>query len=330
MEVKPIMPSSRLIPWHAAGVCMVPVAVVAASLLIGGVANSAPPGDTPQAADALAAATTTTTMLTASPVSPVAQNTPVTLTATISPATAVGTVQFIDGTTNVGDLMQVTNGIARRSISTLGPGSHSLTAVFTPANAAAFSTSTSPAVTIVVNAPAGATATNTTLTTSPAATVAQGYPMALTATVTPATAVGTVQFRDGTTNFGNSVVVSNGIASGSASTLGPGTHTLTAVFTPTDPAAFNPSMSSEVPLTVTDSGAGSVQAIISQQSGLSLDVRLSVLGGDQAAALDGGPTVLDVSMPLLDGRTPVHDGALSVLGDRGLLGGGLTVVLGLR
>lgn len=328
MEVKPIMPSSKVIPWHAAGVCMVPVAVVAASLLISGVANSAPPVDTPQA-DALAAATTTTTTLTASPDSPVAQNAAVTLTATVTPA-AAGNVQFKDGTTNLGDLVPVTNGIARGSISTLGPGSHSLTAVFTPTNATAFSTSTSPAVTIVVNAPAGATATNTTLATSPAATAAQGYPMALTATVTPATAVGTVQFRDGTTNFGNPVAVSNGIASGSASTLGPGSHTLTAVFTPTDPAAFNPSMSSEVPLTVTDSGPGSVQAIISGQSGLSLDVRLSVLGGDQAAALDGGPTVLDVWMPLLDGRTPVHDGALTVLGDRGLLGGGLTVVLGLR
>jgi hypothetical protein len=97
-------------------------------------------------------------------------------------------------------------------------------------------------------------------------------------------------------------------------------------------------MSSEVPLTVTESGSGSLQAIISQQSGLSLDVRLSVLGGDQVAVLggdqvavlDGGPSILDVSIPLLDGRTPVRDGRLSVLDGRGLLGGGVSVVLGLR
>jgi hypothetical protein len=153
--------------------------------------------------------------------------------------------------------------------------------------------------------------------------------MTLTATVTPATAVGTVQFRDGTTNFGDPVPVSNGIASASASTLAVGSHQLTAVFAPTNPAVFNPSMSSEVPLAVTESGAGSL-AIISQQSGLSLDVRVAVLGGDQAAVLDGGASVLDVSMPLLDGRTSVLDGRLSVLDDRGLLGGGVSVVLGLR
>jgi hypothetical protein len=88
-------------------------------------------------------------------------------------------------------------------------------------------------------------------------------------------------------------------------------------------------MSSEVPLTVTESGAGS-QLIISQQSGLSLDVRLAVLGDDQVAVLDGGPSVLDVSLPLLDGRTAVIDGRRSVLDGRGLLDGGISVVLGLR
>ncbi|MGH8571777.1 MAG: Ig-like domain-containing protein, partial [Gammaproteobacteria bacterium] len=80
---------------------MVPVAVVATSLLIGGVANSVPPGTTtPQATDSTAA-TATSTALTTSPASPVAQGTEVTLTATITPATAAGTVQFKDGTTNL-------------------------------------------------------------------------------------------------------------------------------------------------------------------------------------------------------------------------------------
>ena len=49
---------------------MVPVAVAAASLLLGGVVNSVPPGGAPPAADAIAAAITMTT-LTASPMSPV-------------------------------------------------------------------------------------------------------------------------------------------------------------------------------------------------------------------------------------------------------------------
>ncbi|MGH3548207.1 MAG: Ig-like domain-containing protein, partial [Pseudonocardiaceae bacterium] len=109
------MSGSRFSYWHAAGACGVPVAIVAASLLIGGVANSAPPGrnsappgGTPQAAEALAPITTTTA-LAVSPVSPVVQGTPVTLTATITPSTAVGTVQFKDGTTDIGGLVTVSN-----------------------------------------------------------------------------------------------------------------------------------------------------------------------------------------------------------------------------
>src|SRR6476659_6128949 len=56
------------------------------------------------------------------------------------------------------------------------------------------------------------TATATTLTTSPASPVAPGIQVALNATVTPATVVGTVQFKDGTTSLGNPVIVSNGTA----------------------------------------------------------------------------------------------------------------------
>jgi hypothetical protein len=218
MEVKPIMPSCRFLHWHPAGVCMVPVAVVTASLIIGGVANSAPPGNTPQATDSVAA-----------------------------------------------------------------------------------------------------TATSTALATSPASPVAQGTPVTLIATITPATAVGTVQFKDGTTNLGNPVAVSNGTASRSTSTLAVGSHSLTAVFTPSDPTAFNPSMSPAVPLTVTGSGVGS-QIIISQQSGLSLDVQVSVLD-DRVSVLDGGPSILDTSMPVLDGQGAVLDARLSVLVGQELLSG---------
>ena len=296
---------------------MVPVAVVAASLIIGGVANSAPPGNTPQATDSVAA-TATSTALATSPASPVAQGTPVTLTATITPATAVGTIQFKDGTTNLGDPVAVSNGTAAGSTSTLAAGSRSLTAVFTPTNPTTFGPSTSPIVPFVVT---GTTATNTTMTTSPASQVAQGTPVTLTATIVPATATGTVQFKDGTTNLCNPVAVSNGTASGSTSTLAVGSHSLTAVFTPSDPTASNPSTSPAVPLTVTGSGVGS-QIIISQQSGLSLDVQVSVLD-DRVSVLDGGPSILDTSMPVLDGQGAVLDldARLSVLVGQELLSG---------
>ena len=70
-----------------------------------------------------------------------------------------------------------------------------------------------------------------------------------TATVAPANAVGTVQFKNGTTNLGGPVSVLGGIAIGPVTTLTPGQHQLTAVFTPTDPTKFKPSTSNTVTVT---------------------------------------------------------------------------------
>jgi hypothetical protein len=240
-----IMSGSRFSYWHAVGACMVPVAVVAASLLTGGVANSAPPGSTPQATEALAP-TTTGIALAVSPVSPVAQGALVTLTATITPLTAVGTVQFKDGTTDIDGPVTVSN---------------------------------------------------------------------------------------------------NGTASGSTSLLVPGSHQLTAVFTPANPATFIPSTSSAVPLTVTGSGAGMLPTGAYQQSGLSLDVQLSVVGDqdNQVVVLDGSrcSPALGISIPVLDGGVTILDrrpsldgreslaGRPSVLDGNGLVGGVVSVVLGL-
>jgi Bacterial Ig-like domain (group 3) len=88
------------------------------------------------------------------------------------------------------------------------------------------------------------TATSTALTTSPASPVTPGTTLTLTTTVSPATAVGAVQFKDGTTNLGGPVAVSNGIAAGTISTLPLGSHQMTAAFAPTDAAVFGPSTSS--------------------------------------------------------------------------------------
>jgi hypothetical protein len=58
-------------------------------------------------------------------------------------------------------------------------------------------------------------------------------------------AAGSVQFKDGTTSIGSPATVTNGAAS-ITTTLGSGAHTLTAVFAPTDPAAFGSSTSNTV------------------------------------------------------------------------------------
>jgi hypothetical protein len=63
------------------------------------------------------------------------------------------------------------------------------------------------------------------------------------ANVAPSNAAGTVQFKDGNTNLDGPRQVFAGIAIDPLTFLNQGQHTITAVFTPADPAAFLPSMS---------------------------------------------------------------------------------------
>jgi Bacterial Ig-like domain (group 3) len=97
--------------------------------------------------------TATRTVLTTSSPPTITQATPVSLLATVSPAAAAGTVQFKDGTADLGSPATVSNGTA--SVTTLLPtvGAHQPTAVFTPTDSTAFSTSTSQAISLTVTAP---------------------------------------------------------------------------------------------------------------------------------------------------------------------------------
>ena len=201
--------------------------------------------------------TPTSTVLSTSAASPVPQGAPLTLTATVTPAGAVGAMQFKDGGVNIGNPVAVSNGTASTS-STLAVGPHQLSAVFTPTDPKRYVPSTSPAVPLTV---AGATATSTTLSASSTATQpVQGSPVALMATVSPATAAGTVQFRDGATNIGPAVAVNNGSATRTTSTLRVGSHQLTAVFTPTTATLYEPSTSAAVAFMI--SGADTTAATL--------------------------------------------------------------------
>jgi len=89
----------------------------------------------------------TTTKLSASPASPVNAGTSVTLSATVSPASATGTVTFFNGTTALNSTpAPLTNGTATFTTSTLPGASYSITAAFTPATGTNFGGSTSSAV----------------------------------------------------------------------------------------------------------------------------------------------------------------------------------------
>ena len=95
----------------------------------------------------------TTTSLGTSPTSPVAEGTTVTLTATVMPATVIGTVQFKDVTTCLGPAIPVRNGTVSGTTSRLSRGLHQLTAMFTPENPGDFTASTAPEVFFTVTGP---------------------------------------------------------------------------------------------------------------------------------------------------------------------------------
>jgi hypothetical protein len=205
----------------------------------------------------------TSTALTTSPASGVNPGTAVTLNAVVSPgpnhATVTGTVQFKDGTSNIGTPVTVgTAGAASTTTSALTGGSHQLTAVFIPPTGSTIlAESTSPAVTFVINSPP----TTTTLTVTPTSPVNQGAAVTLTGNVTPTTAAGTIQFKDGNNTIGTAVPVTNGTATTSTTTLSAGPHQLTANFVPTDPTAFAPSSSQPTTFSVTGTAPSATETI---------------------------------------------------------------------
>ncbi len=99
-----------------------------------------------------------------------------------------------------------------------------------------------------------APASTTTLNVSPASPQLTGVNLTLTANVTSTAPVaGTVTFKDGPTVLNSTpATVTGGVATSSVSTttLGGGAHSLTAVFTPTDPSVVAASTSSAVPFQV--------------------------------------------------------------------------------
>lgn len=91
---------------------------------------------------------TTTTALQTSASEPKAGD-PVTLTATVGPATAKGWVEFLDGETSLG-WAAVSDGGAQLETSTLALGAHAIVARFTPEWTNDFTTSSSPPTTVTV------------------------------------------------------------------------------------------------------------------------------------------------------------------------------------
>ena len=197
--------------------------------------------DSPPVGVDIVAAPTITTL--GSSANPSVLGTAVTFTATVSGAIGVptGTVSFLDGATTIAGAT-LTDGAAAVSVTQLGAGPHSITAVYD--GDPTFASSTSAALTQNVTG-----GTETSLATTPNPAIA-GQVVTLTATVTSTggTPTGTVTFRDGTVPLGvaNSTA---GQATITVSTLVAGSHSLTATYD--GDGTFAPSTSAPISQAVT-------------------------------------------------------------------------------
>ena len=145
----------------------------------------------------------------------------VTFTVTVTPSASTGTVTFTDGGTTLGT-GTISGGIATYSTSALAVASHSVAASY--AGDANHTGSSSTTLTQVVNK-----ANSTVAVGSSANPSVYGSPVTLTATVAPATATGTVTFKDGSTTLGTGTV-SSGIATYGTSALVAGSHSIVASY----------------------------------------------------------------------------------------------------
>ena len=167
---------------------------------------------------------TTTTLVSSLNPSVFGQSVTFTATVTASGGTPTGTVAFMNGTATL-KTVTLSAGVAKFTSTTLTVGTHSITAVYN--GSVTFATSTSSAVSQVVNK----ASTTTTLASSLNPSVF-GQSVTLTATVKPqftGTPAGTVTFKNGTATL-KTVTLASGVASFSTTTLAAGTDLITAVY----------------------------------------------------------------------------------------------------
>jgi hypothetical protein len=255
-----------------------------------------------------------------SSLNPSATGQSVTFTATVVPATGTGTptgtVTFKDGTTTLGTGTLNGSGVATFSTSTLSQGTHSITAAY--GGDTNFTTSTSTAVSQVVNQ----RSSTTTVVSSVNPSVAS-QPVTFTATVAPATGTGTptgtVTFKDGTTTIGTGTLNGSGVATVSSGTLAGGAHSITAVyggdtnFTSSTSSPFSQQVN---PASTTNTLASNANPSVSGQS---------VTFTATVAVVSPGTEAPTGTVNFLDGSTQIGTGTLDDNGKATFSTGALTV-----
>ena len=145
----------------------------------------------------------------------------ITLTATLSPETAGGTVTFLDGAITLGTAA-LAGGTATLTTSTLGGGSHNITAVYS--GDSNYHASTSPVLIQTVSK--GNSATTVSSDSNPSVS---GQSVTFTANVTSG-ATGKVTFTEASTTLCAEAALNSSKASCSTASLSAGTHTITATY----------------------------------------------------------------------------------------------------
>ena len=162
----------------------------------------------------------TTTLNSSTTTATIGQN--ITLTATVAGSTPTGTVQFKDGTTNLGNAVTLSNGVAMYSTTALALGAHTITASYSGDVGNNASASSAISVT-VTKAPSAISLSSSNTTTT------QGQSITLSATLSGKLISGTVQFMDGATSLGT-VTINNCVMTFTTSALSVGTHNITAIY----------------------------------------------------------------------------------------------------
>ena len=223
--------------------------------------------------------TATTLTMTAAPSTSFVGQT-VTLTVSVTPSTATGSVQFMNGGT-VLSTATVNGGQAVFTTTTLPAGTNSLTAVYS--GDANYLGSSSAAIPQIVN-PKAITVTTVTSSQNP---LIVGAPVTFSATITPSTASGTLQFLDGVTVIGTGTLV-NGSTSFTTSTLIQGTHSITAAYSGD---AMN---------------AGSLSAVLSQS--VKINGGLTMTASPGSAAVGQAVTITATMNAAATGTVQFKDG----------------------
>ena len=243
--------------------------------------------DLPSSASASTQITLAPTTVGLAPVPPTnVFGSPVILTANVVPVASTGTVTFFDGSANLAQI-PVAAGTASIAIPTLAPGQHSFTAAYSgdtlrlPATSAAVSISISPDPATIALA-------------SLPATVNAGNPIVLSAAISPASATGTVVFRDATLGVLGQSTVAHGASTLTLANPAVGLYSIAATYSgdTDDTAAASAPASTQVILNPT-------ATTLTASPGTAPFATLITLTANVA------PTTATGSVTFLDGGTPL-------------------------